>query len=198
MALAGLAGAIRRADRRVVTLTSLRWVSTTTSTKQYDDEGEVQTRPTTPWVRSVVSGVDIMRNAKVTWTFRGMWAFTPCCPILPAISHLATPCRPHAGLSPTPSCQRVTRLPLYVLQYNKGLAFTQEERDRLYLRGLLPPAVLSQQVQVGTGWWAHMCMCGNNEAEYRSHGYAPCRLYALYALEGSQPSSPSNRLPPTL
>jgi hypothetical protein len=33
------------------------------------------------------------------------------------------------------------------LQYNKGLAFSQLERDRLYLRGLLPPAVLSQEVQ---------------------------------------------------
>lgn len=59
-----------------------------------DDEGPLS-RPTTPWVRNVISGVDLMRNAK----------------------------------------------------YNKGLAFTQQERDRLYLRGLLPPAVLSQQVQ---------------------------------------------------
>ena len=33
------------------------------------------------------------------------------------------------------------------MQYNKGLAFTEAERDRLYLRGLLPPAVLSQEVQ---------------------------------------------------
>ena len=33
------------------------------------------------------------------------------------------------------------------MQYNKGLAFSQKERDRLYLRGLLPPAVLSQEVQ---------------------------------------------------
>eukprot|EP00887_Chlorella_sp_A99_P002862 scaffold6.g2862.t1 len=31
--------------------------------------------------------------------------------------------------------------------YNKGLAFSDLERDRLHLRGLLPPAVLSQEVQ---------------------------------------------------
>jgi hypothetical protein len=53
-------------------------------------------RPTTPWVRQVISGVDLMRHPK----------------------------------------------------YNKGLAFSEAERDRLYLRGLLPPAVLSQEVQL--------------------------------------------------
>ena len=36
---------------------------------------------------------------------------------------------------------------LPALQYNKRLAFSQLARDRLYLRGLLPPAVLSQEVQ---------------------------------------------------
>lgn len=64
---------------------------------RYPDElgDEYNSRPTTPWVRTVVSGVDLLRNAK----------------------------------------------------YNKGLAFTEGERDRLYLRGLLPPAVLTQEVQ---------------------------------------------------
>eukprot|EP01023_Acetabularia_acetabulum_P013430 TRINITY_DN16466_c0_g1_i4.p1 TRINITY_DN16466_c0_g1~~TRINITY_DN16466_c0_g1_i4.p1 ORF type:complete len:623 (+),score=90.32 TRINITY_DN16466_c0_g1_i4:72-1871(+) len=59
--------------------------------EQYSDD-----RPSTPWVRQVVSGVSLMRNPK----------------------------------------------------YNKGLAFMEAERDRLYLRGLLPAAVLDQEVQV--------------------------------------------------
>lgn len=31
--------------------------------------------------------------------------------------------------------------------HNKGLAFTEKERDAHYLRGLLPPATISQQLQ---------------------------------------------------
>ncbi|GFR43161.1 hypothetical protein Agub_g4210, partial [Astrephomene gubernaculifera] len=60
------------------------------------DDDDKAGRPTTPWVRQVISGVDLMRHPK----------------------------------------------------YNKGLAFSDSERDRLYLRGLLPPAVLSQEVQL--------------------------------------------------
>jgi malate dehydrogenase (oxaloacetate-decarboxylating)(NADP+) len=32
---------------------------------------------------------------------------------------------------------------------NKGTAFTESERDALYLRGLQPPRVLSQEEQLG-------------------------------------------------
>lgn len=53
----------------------------------------------TPWVRQVISGADLLRNPR----------------------------------------------------YNKGLAFTDEERDRLHIRGLVPAAVLGQKIQVGAG-----------------------------------------------
>ena len=33
-------------------------------------------------------------------------------------------------------------------RHNKGLSFTEKERDAHYLRGLLPPVVLSQDLQV--------------------------------------------------
>jgi hypothetical protein len=42
---------------------------------------------------------------------------------------------------------RACSISLRCFRYNKGLGFTEGERDRLYLRGLLPPAVLSQDVQ---------------------------------------------------
>lgn len=63
---------------------------------RFNEDDDKAARPTTPWVRQVISGVDLMRHPK----------------------------------------------------YNKGLAFSEAERDRLYLRGLLPPAVLSQEVQL--------------------------------------------------
>ncbi|PNX91267.1 NADP-dependent malic enzyme-like protein [Trifolium pratense] len=33
-------------------------------------------------------------------------------------------------------------------RYNKGLAFTEKERDSHYVRGLLPPAIFTQELQV--------------------------------------------------
>lgn len=32
--------------------------------------------------------------------------------------------------------------------FNKGLAFTEKERDAHFLRGLLPPTLISQETQV--------------------------------------------------
>lgn len=62
--------------------------------RQWEDEADDQL--TTPWVRSVASGVDLLRNPK----------------------------------------------------YNKGMAFTEDERDRHHLHGLMPPAYNSQDMQV--------------------------------------------------
>lgn len=33
-------------------------------------------------------------------------------------------------------------------QFNKGMAFSEEERGKLYLRGLLPPKVMPMSTQV--------------------------------------------------
>lgn len=35
--------------------------------------------------------------------------------------------------------------------YNKGTAFPMSERERMGLRGLLPPRILSQELQVRAG-----------------------------------------------
>ena len=60
------------------------------------EEEEELNRAITPWVRTVVSGVDLLRNPK----------------------------------------------------YNKGMAFDHNERERMHLRGLLPPGRWEQSVQV--------------------------------------------------
>jgi len=44
--------------------------------------------------------------------------------------------------------------------HNKGLAFTEKERDAHYLRGLLPPAVVSQELQVW-GTINSTCSCAD-------------------------------------
>ena len=61
-----------------------------------DSSASVVEQPMIPWVRSVISGVALLRHPK----------------------------------------------------YNKGLAFENDERDKLYLRGLIPPAVLSLETQI--------------------------------------------------
>lgn len=93
--------ALSHAARHVVSASCRKSISTPVaagarSYANYPDDEDKLGRPTTPWVRQVTSGVDLMRHPK----------------------------------------------------YNKGLAFSEAERDRLYLRGLLPPAVLSQEVQL--------------------------------------------------
>ncbi|CAM6103216.1 unnamed protein product [Calypogeia fissa] len=62
----------------------------------WENSDNVVERPATPWVRTVQSGIELLRNPK----------------------------------------------------YNKGMAFTKTERDRHYLHGLLPPAYMSQDLQV--------------------------------------------------
>ena len=41
------------------------WEARSMSSVGKDQEEEEAFRPSTPWVRSVISGVDLMRNAKV-------------------------------------------------------------------------------------------------------------------------------------
>jgi malate dehydrogenase (oxaloacetate-decarboxylating)(NADP+) len=90
--LTGLLGIARHYLSPLWSLSSTLTFATSLNSEDEDKAG----RPTTPFVRQVISGVDLMRHPK----------------------------------------------------YNKGLAFSDSERDRLYLRGLLPPALLSQEVQV--------------------------------------------------
>lgn len=52
-------------------------------------------------------------------------------------------------------------------KFNKGMAFSDSERDRLYLRGLLPPAILSQEVQVER----IMLNIRNKESDLDKHTY---------------------------
>ncbi|KAL0397032.1 UNVERIFIED_CONTAM: NADP-dependent malic enzyme, chloroplastic [Sesamum calycinum] len=51
--------------------------------------------------------------------------------------------------------------------YNKGLAFTEKERDAHFLRGLLPPVVISQQLQYQVPLQRYMAMMDLQERNER-------------------------------
>jgi hypothetical protein len=38
-------------------------------------------------------------------------------------------------------------------RYNKGMSFSADERDKMHLRGLLPAATFTQEMQVWPGGW---------------------------------------------
>lgn len=62
-----------------------------------------------------------------------------------------------------------------------GLAFSEEERGRLYLRGLLPPAVLSQEVQ------AERCMINirSKSSDLERHSYlTSLQVFPITLLAG--------------
>lgn len=68
------------------------------------------------------------------WTGR---VFAIDCSVHPIFIHDANSLALHSGVD-------LLRNP----RYNKGLAFDDEERSYYFLQGLLPPAVLSQDLQV--------------------------------------------------
>lgn len=60
-------------------------------------------------------------------------------------------------------------------RYNKGMAFTEEERRVHFLTGLLPPAVETQELQVKRSF-LHVSVCTTEMAFYLclNEFYAEC------------------------
>jgi hypothetical protein len=108
------------------------------------EESNMKGRPTTPWVRQVISGVDLMGHPKYNKVTPGRREFG---------SHpgwTTVPDRARGRLRLRPSRVGDARVnaalnqPACLLCCAQGMAFTESERERLYLRGLMPPAILSQ------------------------------------------------------
>jgi hypothetical protein len=100
-------------------------------------------RPTTPWTQHVVSGGEAFRCAESLMS-------PPTCEYLRmrrAVSWMTEATGQPASLMCMYACMHAVALMAHP-KYNKGMAFTDSERDALHIRGMLPHAVLSQEVQV--------------------------------------------------
>jgi len=67
---------------------------------------------------------------------------------------------------------------MIVLGSHTGLAFSEEERERLYLRGLLPSGVLSQEVQAERA----MINIRSKQNDLDKHTYLTSLQVVIYSI----------------